>query len=333
VAAAGVAAEELQMKTSIVMRRSWTQTSPSTPMNPNTTVAAPRPRAIVAACALAALLASPLAWAQKAFPSADAAANVFVDAVATHDTDALRGILGADYRRFVPEADQDDITAFLYASSKGRRIVNDSADQAHLSVGTGNWTLPIPIVKSADGWRFDVKAGAQEMRYRRIGRNELAAMQALLAYFDAQKEYAAADRDGDGINSYAQRFVSTRGKHDGLIWLDDVAGSPLGPLYGNETRDGVYHGYRFRILKAQGPSARGGARDYVSSGRMTRGFAAIAWPAKHGETGVMSFLISHEGVVYQKNLGANTDGIARAVTRFDPDASWQAVPMTALVAK
>ena len=314
-------------------RPSTLLTSPSTPMNPTTAVATPRHRAALAACAFAALLASPLAWGQKVFTSAEAAANAFVDAVATHDTAALRSILGADYRRFVPETDQEDITAFLYASSQGRRIVNDSADQAHLSVGTGNWTLPIPMVKSAEGWRFDVKAGAQEMRYRRIGRNELAAIQALLAYFDAQKDYARADRDGDGYVAYAQRIRSTPGKHDGLVWADDPAGSPLGPLYGDATRNGVYHGYRFRILTAQGPSARGGARSYMLGKRMSGGFAAIAWPAKHGDTGVMSFLISHDGVVYQKDLGSGTDAAARAITRFDPDASWQAVPAAAMAAK
>jgi len=170
------------------------------------------------------------------------------------------------------------------------------------------------------------------MLIRRVGRNELAAIQALLAYFDAQKEYASTDRDGDGINSYAQRFLSTPGRRDGLIWPDDPTASPLGPLYGDETRDGVYHGYRFRILKAQGPAAPGGARSYLVGQRMTRGFAAIAWPARYGESGVMSFLINHDGVVYQKDMGHGTDAAARAITRFDPDASWRALPAPAVAA-
>jgi len=286
----------------------------------------------IATCAVALFAASP-AWAQKAFPTAQAAADAFVEAFATNDDAAKREMLGADYRRFVPaDVDAEDVTAFLAMSAKRRAIVNDTADRAHLAVGAEGWTLPLPIVKSADGWRFDVKAGAQEMQIRRIGRNELAAMQALLAYFDAQKEYASADRDGDGIIAYAQRFASTAGKHDGLIWPDDPIASPLGPLYGNETRDGVYHGYRFRILKAQGAGAPGGARDYVVNGRMTRGFAAIAWPAKYGETGVMTFMVSHDGIVYEKNLGAGTDAAARAVTRYNPDG-WHAVPATALAVK
>ena len=153
--------------------------------------------------------------------------------------------------------------------------MTDAPDQAHLAVGPDDWTLPIPLVKSGAGWHFDVRAGAEEMRIRRVGRNDLAAMQALLAYSDAQKDYATVDRNNDGLVEYAQRFVSTPGKRDGLYWPGDPA-SPLGPLYGNETKDGVYHGYRFRILKAQGSAARGGARNYVVKGHMTQGFAAVS---------------------------------------------------------
>jgi hypothetical protein len=289
---------------------------------------------LAAAMLLAAALLPATAAAQKAFPSAEAAGNAFIEAVATNDSAAKQEILGADYQRFVPpeSIDADDRTAFLFASSKGRKIVADSAERAHLSVGTEGWTLPVPIVKSAKGWSFDVKAGVEEMRVRRIGRNELAAMQALLAYYDAQKDYALADRNGDGVIEYAQRFLSSPGKRDGLIWPNDPA-SPLGPLYGDETKDGVYHGYRFRILKAQGPDARGGARDFVVKGRMTQGFAAVAWPAKWNDTGVMTFIISHDGNVYQKNLGAGTDAAARAMTRFNPDKSWSRVPDEQLAVK
>lgn len=296
------------------------------------------PMSLKSLCAAAALIAATLlptaASAQKAFPTAEAAANALIEAVATNDSDAKRAILGADYQRFIPpeSIDADDRTAFLYASSKGRKIVTDGPEMAHLSVGTEGWTLPVPIKKSAQGWSFDVKGGVEEMRIRRIGRNELAAMQALLAYYDAQKDYALADRNGDGVLEYAQRFMCSPGKRDGLIWPNDPA-SPLGPLYGDETKDGVFHGYRFRILKAQGPNARGGARDFVAKGRMTLGFAAVAWPAKWNDTGVMTFIVSHDGNVYQKNLGAGTDAAARAMTRFDPDKSWTQVPDSVLVAK
>ena len=286
-----------------------------------------------AALTIAALLPAS-ASAQKAFSTAEAAGNALIEAIATNDSAAKREILGADYQRFIPpeSIDADDRTAFLYASSKGRKMINDGPEMAHLSVGTEGWTLPIPIVKTAKGWSFDVKAGVEEMRIRRIGRNELAAMQALLAYFDAQKDYALADRNGDGVLEYAQRFLSNPGKRDGLIWPNDPA-SPLGPLYGNETKDGVFHGYRFRILKAQGPDARGGARDFVVKGRMTQGFAAVAWPAKWNDTGVMTFIVNHDGNVYQKNLGAGTDAAARAMKAFSPDKTWTQVPDSTLIAK
>lgn len=296
------------------------------------------PMSIQFLCAAAALSAAALlpsvASAQKAFPTAEAAGNALIEAIATNDDAAKREILGAQYRHFVPPEtiDADDRTAFLYASSKARKIVNDGPEMAHLSVGEGGWTLPVPIMKTAKGWSFDVAAGVEEMRIRRIGRNELAAMQALLAYYDAQKDYALADRNGDGIVEYAQRVASSPGKRDGLIWPNDPA-SPLGPYYGDESRDGVFHGYRFRILKAQGQDARGGARDFVVKGRMTQGFAAVAWPAKWDETGVMTFIVSHDGNVYQRNFGQGTDAAARALTRFNPDKGWLRVPDAQLVVK
>lgn len=293
-----------------------------------------RSAAVAGVLVVAATLTPTAAFAQKAFPTAEAAANAFIDAVATNDDAAKREILGADYRRFIPKesVDTEDRTAFLYASSKGRKVIVDGPAMAHLSVGTEGWTMPVPITKSAKGWSFDAKAGAEEMRIRRIGRNELAAMQALLAYYDAQKDYALADRNGDGMVEYAQRFASTPGKRDGLIWPNDPA-SPLGPLYGDETKDGVFHGYRYRILKAQGPGARGGARDFVVKGRMTQGFAAVAWPAKYDYTGIMTFIVSHDGDVYQKNLGASTDAAARAMKTFNPDKTWTQVPDSTLIAK
>jgi len=274
-----------------------------------------------------------IALAQKAFPTPEAAGNAFIEAAATNDEEAIHKMFGPDFRRFIPEkVDANSRLAFLYESSKGRKIIPDAPDRAHLSVGTEGWTMPVPLVKTAAGWQFDIKAGAEEMRIRRIGRNELSAMQALLAYYDAQKEYADADRNGDGVLEYAQRFRSSPGKRDGLYWPNDPA-SPLGPLYADESKEGVFHGYRFRILKAQGPDARGGARDYVVKGRMTQGFAAVAWPAKHDDTGVMTFIVNHDGNVYQKNLGPGTDAAARAMTRFNPDKSWTQVPDSTLIAK
>jgi len=221
----------------------------------------------------------------------------------------------------------DSVYRFLAAWSKSHKIVADSASTAHLAVGPDDWTLPIPIVKRGEAWRFDTKAGADEIRTRRIGRNELAVMQAALAYYDAQKDYALVDRNGDGVLEYAQRIVSTPGKKDGLYWaaLPGEPESPLGPLFGDYRPGDDYHGYFFRILKAQGPNAPGGAYDYRIKGRMVSGFALVAWPVKYGETGVMTFMVSHDGKIYERNLGPGTDAAARAMTRFDPGPGWQEV--------
>jgi len=277
---------------------------------------------------LAASIASP-SVAQQAFSSPDAAATAFTDAIATSDHEALRKVLGADWRQFIPTAgiDMDDVYAFLAAWSKSHKIVADDATKAHLAVGDQNWTLPIPIVRRGDGWHFDTRAAADEMRTRRIGRNELAAMQAALAYYDAQKEYALADRNGDGVLEYAQRIVSTPGKQDGLYWaaLPGEAESPLGPFFGAAKPGQGYHGYNFRILTAQGPDAPGGAYDYRIQGRMVSGFALVAWPIKYGDTGVMTFIISHDGQLYEKDLGPGTVAAARAMTRFDPGPGWEKV--------
>ena len=284
--------------------------------------------ALAMAVAAVALASTP-AFAQKTYPSADAAAQAFFSAIANYDESALRTVLGADWKRFVPagEVDREDIYDFLAAYAKQHKVVPDGANRALLSAGDADWTLPIPIVKSAAGWHFDPPAGVDQMKTRRIGRNELAAMNAVLAYFDAQKEYAQVDRDGDGVLDYAQKFASSPGKHDGLYW-PTAAGepeSPLGPIYAPARPGEGYHGYHFKILKAQGPNASGGAYDYVIGKRMRGGFALVAWPVAYGETGVMSFMVSHDGVVYEKNLGPGTDASARAMTRFDPDTSWQKV--------
>jgi hypothetical protein len=283
-----------------------------------------------AALTAALVLASAPGFAQRAYPTPDAAAEALVDAVARSDPDALRAVLGANWKRFVPtdDVDREDVYAFLAAWAKSHRLVPSGDARAMLAVGEQGWTLPIPIVKDAAGWKFDPRAGADEMRTRRIGRNELAAMQATLAYFDAQKEYAQRPRTGDGVLQYAQRLVSSPGKHDGLYWSDPSGKdeSPLGPLYGGAKPGEGYHGYYFKILKAQGKDAPGGPYDYVIKGRMVSGFALVAWPMRYGDTGVMSFIVSHDGDLYQKDLGAGTDGFARGMTRFNPDSGWRKVP-------
>ncbi|MEO8753929.1 MAG: DUF2950 domain-containing protein [Casimicrobiaceae bacterium] len=286
--------------------------------------------AVLAALSLAVGLGVPsTAWAQKMFPSADAAADAFVDALSRHDGPALKEVMGPEYKRLIPVdgVDPEDVTNFLAAWAKGHKIVAAGNDRAALQVGDG-WTLPIPLTKNAAGWSFDTSGAADEMRTRRIGRDELAAIQAAYAYVDAQREYAATDHNKDGVLEYAQKIVSTPGKRDGLFW-PNAAGeiqSPLGPLLDTQKFQDGFHGYKFKILKAQGSAARGGARDYVQNGRMTRGFALVAWPARWGDSGVMSFQVNHDGVVFEKDLGANTAAIASAMTRFAPDSTWKALP-------
>jgi hypothetical protein len=288
-------------------------------------------RALVTAAALvcSALLGPLCALAQEAFDSPKAAANAFVRAVATSDDDALRTVLGADWKRFIPidNIDRDDVNAFLAARYKKETIIRDSDNRAHLAVGPDEWTLPIPIVKSGGVWRFDTRAGAEEIRTRRIGRNELSAMKAALAYYDAQKEYALVDRNGDGTLEYAQKLISSPGRNDGLYWdaQNGEEESPLGPFFGNDKPGTDYNGYYFKILNGQGKHAPSGAYDYRIKGRMTAGFALMAWPVRYDETGVMTFIVNYEGQIYEKNLGPRTNALARKMTLFDPDSSWRKV--------
>lgn len=265
----------------------------------------------------------------KAFASPEAAADALVDGIARSDEDAVRSVLGAGYRQVLhlDDVSDDDKLNFLAAWAEARRIVPQGDKQAFLEVGKVHWPLPIPIVKGPAGWSFDARAGADELITRRIGRNELAAMEAALAYFDAQKEYARVERvPGQGL-VYAQKFFSSPGKQDGLYWATAPGEppSPLGPAYTVSGPGGGYHGYHFRILTGQGQNAPGGAYDYRIKGRMNAGFALVAWPVRYGQTGVMSFMVSHDGKVYQKNLGPNGDAVARNMQRFDPDSSWQVV--------
>ena len=286
------------------------------------------PRGVAALLFVAALAATAPALAQTNFPTPEAAVDALVAGLSRHDNDAVQVVLGPDYRRLMPldALSAEDRANFLAAWAKGHHIERNGAN-ARLVLQDG-WTLPIPIARSGAGWVFDVRAGEEAVRIRRIGRNELAAIKAMYAFFDAEREYAEQDRNGDGVLEYARRFSSRPGKHDGLYWAtpDGEPPSPAGPLFeASESKDG-YHGYRFKILEAQGPAASGGARSYLSRGHLANGFALVAWPARYGETGVMSFLVNHDGVVYQKNLGATSAAIAKKLTRFDPDTTWQALP-------
>jgi len=295
-----------------------------------------RSTAAIRVAAVAAVLALFVAWTptalaqQKSFSSPEAAMNAFGDAIATSDEDVLKTIFGADFRTFVPPVGADDRYRFLAAWAKAHAINREGDAKALVAVGDDGWTMPIPIVKTAQGWRFDTRAGADEMRVRRIGRNEHAVMQVMLAIFDAQKEYASRDRNGDGVLEYAAKFTSSPGKNDGLYWPVKAGEeeSPLGPDVAAARAAGSggsagYYGYRYKILTAQGRNAPSGAYNYVARGRMIGGFAVVAWPARYGDTGVMTFMVSHDGVVYEKDLGPDAAARASAMTRFDPDATWR----------
>jgi hypothetical protein len=278
--------------------------------------------------------ASSLVLAQEAnYPTADAATAAFVQALRDGDKTVLAKVLGANWKDYIPTEgiDRSDVDLFLKRYDESHRI--ETADGAtHLNVGSDNWVLPLPLVQGKSGWHFDVKKGADEIRDRRIGANELATEQVMLAYYDAQRDYASQDRDGDNVLQYAQKLRSSPGKQDGLYW--PVTGneplSPLGERFagketGKDTGGSDFHGYRYRILTSQGPSAPGGAYNYIVGTRMTSGFALVAWPAQYGESGVMSFMVSHDGEVFEKDLGKNGAKIAESMKSFDPDSSWQEV--------
>jgi hypothetical protein len=281
------------------------------------------------AAALVAAVPLPAAAVQRAHPSPEVLAAVFADAIEKDDEARLRDLFGEDFRTLIPPAGEEIRQRFLSAWSRSHRVVADGEARALVEVGDDGWTLPVPLVKGAEGWRFDTLAGVREIRARAIGRNELSAIQVALAYCDAQQEYAEVDPDGNGVADYARRLLSSAGKRDGLYWPtpEGEPPSPFGPLvaqaYAEGAREGEgYHGYRYRILTAQGKDAPGGATDYIVGGRMIGGYALVAWPVRYGETGIMSFIVNHDGVVYQADLGPATAKRAMQMSRFDPGPGW-----------
>lgn len=265
----------------------------------------------------------------KHFATPEAAMQAFADALMNQDEKAKRDLLGADYPRWIPPVGDDERYRFWSAWARSHTIRPDGDRRAWIAVGDKGWTLPIPLVKSAAGWQFDTRAGEQEIAVRRIGRNELGAIDVALSYVKAQNEYAALDPDGDGVRAYAQRFGSTPGKRDGLYWptARGEPASPLGPLVAAAAAEGkdapgTYHGYHYRILTAQGPAADGGVRNYLDGRRMTGGFALVAWPAEYRKSGVMTFIVSQQGAVYQRDLGPDTARRAKGIVAFDPVPGW-----------
>jgi hypothetical protein len=296
-------------------------------------------RAALLLIALAPVAALGAAAAQRTFASPEEAATALVQAVKAHDRAALLAVMGSGAEETLSSGDTAADRAagdkFVAAYESKHGFERDGDAKATLTLGNDDWPFAFPLVKESDKWRFDTDAGKQEMLARRVGENELAAINVMLAIVDAQRDYASADHNKNGVREYARRFASTPGKKDGLYWktAEGEAPSPLGPLAARASREGYqksntpqpYHGYYYRILTAQGSNAKGGALDYVVRGYMMGGFGVVAWPAKYGNSGVMTFIVNYEGVVYQKDLGPDTAKLAAAMTRFDPGPGWTAV--------
>jgi hypothetical protein len=301
---------------------------------------------LIQGCANPSVQPEPRSRVQAAFASSDDAVASLITAFRAHDLDRLHHILGPDADDILnsgdPVADEQGIDSFVRAYDAKHRLVSGEDGNVILIVGDNDWPVPIPLVKDSDSgaWFFDTAAGKEEILNRRIGRNELTVIQVCQAIADAQREYAAGDPDNDGIPQYAQKFLSDPGKKNGLYWQTQPgeAPSPLGPLVaeavvagysatpapaGNQPRP--FHGYLYRMLTSQGPGAPGGQMDYMMNGRLVGGFAALAYPADYGNSGIMTFMVDYRGDVYQKDLGLQTSQIAREITAFDPSGGWRQV--------
>ena len=281
---------------------------------------------------------------RKTFASPEEAAQAIFEAAKQEDAKGLSALFGPEGKDLISTgdkvADKGERVRFVKDYEEKTQLVRETENRAILVVGKEEWPFPIPIVKVDETWHFDVKAGKEELLNRRIGRNELNAIQACLAYVDAQREYALRSQEKGGLMQYAQKFRSAEGKKDGLYWVtkEGEESSPLGPLMAKAVEQGYsgkivgkiagdkpapYLGYFYKILKKQGPNAAGGAYDYMVKGKMIGGFALVAHPAAYGVSGIMTFVVNHEGVVCQKDLGKETGKIVGAMNRFDPDKSWK----------
>jgi hypothetical protein len=278
------------------------------------------------------------------FPSADAAAQALLTAEEKNNVAELNKILGPDAAEIISSGDgvQDRRRRerFVERAKEGIKVIPDPADIRHylIAVGADEWPLPIPIIKTDSGYQFDPAEAKVEILARRVGRNELATLDTLRILVDAEREYAYSDVTQNAMRDYAQRFISTPGKHDGLYWeaKPGEPESPLGAFYQQQVEQGYdlfrqdkpspFHGYIFRILKAQGADAVGGARNYVVRGDMIGGFAFVAYPTDYGVSGVKTFIVSYDGVVFEKDLGPNTKAIGSAMTTFNPDRTWTRSP-------
>jgi hypothetical protein len=278
---------------------------------------------------------------ERTFASPGAAVLALYDAARNNDSQAAAALFGSNANDLLHTgdavADKSMITNFVTHYDKMHRVVIEPDGSATLYVGAENWPFPIPIVKNNGGaWYFDTGAGKKEILFRRVGRNENDAIQILYSLVDAQHDYASQLHDGEKTKHYAMKFVSDDGKQNGLYWKtgDNDEPSPIGPMLAVAAKEGYtlpqeqpapYHGYYYRILTRQGAAAKGGARDYVANGELTRGFAFVAYPAEYQNSGVMTFIVNQDGIVYEKDLGTDTAKIAAAMTEYNPDNTWNKV--------
>ncbi len=279
---------------------------------------------------------------QKTFATPEDALNDLIGAAAANNSGELLAIFGPEGKDLVLTGNEGEDAwhrrRFVRASEELKRIEYDSENRAILHFGREDWPLPIPLIKKGNVWIFDTKSGKEEILNRRIGRNELRAIDVCKEYPAVQREYASKDRDGTGVLKYAKKIVSSSGKQDGLFWIagEGQERSPFGPFIAEaaveqgsgKSGSGMpmpYHGYFYRILKSQGKSAPGGAYKYVINNNMVAGFALVAFPADYGTTGIMTFIVNQNGQVYQKDLGKKTNRVARSMKQFNPDSTWKKV--------
>ena len=285
------------------------------------------------------VMAAPAKIIQKSYASPEEALQNLIKAARSNDTKELAAILGPSSKEIIssgdPVADKNGREHFVALYDEKVVIEGAETGKAVFSIGNEDYPFPIPLVKKGKTWRFDTRAGKEELLNRRIGRNELAVIDIMRTYVDAQREYYATDWDGDNSMEFAQKIGSTPGKKDGLYWAakEGEKLSPLGPLAAKAASEGytkrkentALHGYYFKILKAQGKDAEGGAFDYIVNGKMILGYAMVAWPAQYGSSGIMSFIVNQNGIVYQKNMGKESSKVAASMKLFNPDTSWKKV--------
>ena len=287
------------------------------------------------ALAMPVLAMAPLSAAETTYATPEAAMAAFRAAVYGEGGKGILDLFGREYEAELvggdPAEARQNVQALRRMAAQRMTLEPDGEERMSIIMGRRGWPMPIPLIKGEGGWTFDVKAGVEEITDRRIGRNELAAIEFCKTYIDAQRRYAGSDHDGDGVLEFAQRLRSSDGQQDGLYWPPGPDGveSPLGPFAAaaeqyleNRKEEEPFHGYYFRILTEQGANPPGGAYNYIINGNMIAGFALIAWPSDYGRSGIMTFECSHHGQVLEKDLGPDTGKIAAAITRYDPDNTW-----------